>query len=76
MDSTGKRIATTTTSYNVVLNKLQMGDEDLDSLLQRVVELFEKNGEKLDRYPAHQPADAAATIPLQPGMTAAATSGS
>ena len=45
VDSTGKRIATTTTSYNVVLNKLQMGDEDLDSLLQRVVELFEKNGE-------------------------------
>ena len=45
MDSTGKRIATTTTSYNVVLNKLQMGDEDLDSLLQRLVELFEKNGE-------------------------------
>ena len=25
VDSTGKRIATTTTSYNVVLNKLQMG---------------------------------------------------
>ena len=45
VDSTGKRIATTTTSYNVVLNKLQMGDENLDSLLQRVVELFEKNGE-------------------------------
>ena len=45
VDSTGKRIATTTTSYNVMLNKLQMGDEDLDSLLQRLVELFEKNGE-------------------------------
>ena len=45
VDSTGKRIATTTTSYNVVLNKLQMGGEDLDSLLQRLVELFEKNGE-------------------------------
>ena len=45
VDSTGKRIATTTTSYNVVLNKLQMGDEDLDSLLQRLVELFEKSGE-------------------------------
>ena len=40
VDSTGKRIATTTTSYNVVLNKLQMGDEDLDSLLQRLVELL------------------------------------
>ena len=45
VDSTGKRIDTTTTSNNVVLNKLQMGDEDLDSLLQRLVELFEKNGE-------------------------------
>ncbi len=56
VDSTGKRIATTTTSYNVVLNKLQMGDEDLDSLLQRLVELFAEKRRKLDRYPAHQPA--------------------
>ena len=45
VDSRGERIATSVTGYNVVLNKLQMGDEDLDSLLQRVVELFEKNGE-------------------------------
>ena len=45
VDSTGKRIATTTTSYNVVLNKLQMGSQDLDSLLQRLVELFEENGQ-------------------------------
>ncbi len=45
VDSTGKRIATTTTSYNVVLNKLQMGSQDLDSLLQRLVELFEQNGQ-------------------------------
>ena len=27
VDSTGKRIATTSTGYNVVLNKLQMGDQ-------------------------------------------------
>ena len=45
VDSRGERIATSVTGYNVVLNKLQMGDEDLDSLLQRLVELFEKNGE-------------------------------
>ena len=62
VDSTGKRIATTTTSYNVVLNKLQMGDEDLDSLLQRVVELFEKNGESwTDTLLISQP-DAAGTL--------------
>ena len=34
VDSTGKRIATTSTGYNVVLNKLQMGDQDLDTMLQ------------------------------------------
>ena len=45
VDSTGKRIATTTTSYNVVLNKLQMGDQDLDTMLQTLVEMFRKNGE-------------------------------
>ena len=45
VDSTGKRIATTTTSYNVVLNKLQMGNQDLDTMLQTLVEMFRKNGE-------------------------------
>ena len=76
VDSTGKRIATTTTSYNVVLNKLQMGDEDLDSLLQRLVELFEKTA-KAGPIPCSSASRTRrATIPLQPGMTAAATSGS
>ena len=46
VDSTGKRIATTSTGYNVVLNKLQMGDEDLDTMLQQIVELLRKNDEK------------------------------
>ena len=45
-DSTGKRIATTSTGYNVVLNKLQMGDQDLDTMLQQIVELLRKNDEK------------------------------
>ncbi len=45
MDSAGRRIATTSTGYNVVLNKLQMGDEDLDTMLQQIVELLRKNGE-------------------------------
>ena len=46
VDSTGKRIATTSTGYNVVLNKLQMGDQDLDTMLQQIVELLRKNDEK------------------------------
>ena len=46
VDSTGKRIATTSTGYNVVLNKLQMGDQDLDTMLQQIVELLCKNDEK------------------------------
>lgn len=46
MDSAGRRIAASTTSYNVVLSKLLMGDEDLDAMLQRIVELLEAHGEK------------------------------
>ena len=46
VDSTGKRIATTSTGYNVVLNKLQMGDQDLDTMLQQIVGLLRKNDEK------------------------------
>ena len=40
VDSAGRRIAASTTSYNVVLSKLLMGDEDLDTMLQRIVELL------------------------------------
>ena len=46
VDSAGRRIAASTTSYNVVLSKLLMGDEDLDTMLQRIVELLEAHGEK------------------------------
>ena len=45
VDSAGRRIAASTTSYNVVLSKLLMGDEDLDTMLQKVVELLEAHGE-------------------------------
>ena len=45
VDSAGRRIATTTTSYNVVLNKLLMGDRDLDTMLQQIVELLREIGE-------------------------------
>ena len=45
VDSAGRRIAASTTSYNVVLSKLLMGDQDLDTMLQKVVELLEAHGE-------------------------------
>lgn len=45
VDSRGERIATSVTGYNVVLNKLLMGDEDLDGMLQKIVELLHANGE-------------------------------
>ena len=45
VDSRGERIATSVTGYNVVLNKLLMGDEDLDGMLQKIVELLCANGE-------------------------------
>ena len=45
VDSRGERIATSVRGYNVVLNKLLMGDEDLDGMLQKIVELLRANGE-------------------------------
>ena len=45
VDSKGSRIATSITGYNVVLNKLLMGDQDLDAMLQKIVELLRENGE-------------------------------
>ena len=45
VDSKGERIASSTTGYNVVLNKLLMGDEDLETMLQKIVGLLGKNGE-------------------------------
>ena len=45
VDSKGERIASGTTGYNVVLNKLLMGDEDLDTMLQKIVGLLGENGE-------------------------------
>ena len=74
MDSTGKRIATTSTSYNVVLNKLQMGDEDLDTMLQQIVELLRKNDAKMDRTPCSSASRMPpGTIPLRTAPTAPAT---
>ena len=45
VDSKGERIASSTTGYNVVLNKLLMGGEDLDTMLQKIVGLLGENGE-------------------------------
>ena len=40
VDSAGRRIATSTTRYNVVLSRLLMGGRDLDETLQEVVLLL------------------------------------
>ena len=45
VDSKGERIASSTTGYSVVLNKLLMGDKDLDTMLQKIVGLLGENGE-------------------------------
>lgn len=45
VDSKGERIAATTTGYNVVLSKLLMGGEDIDTMLQTVVGILEASGE-------------------------------
>lgn len=73
VDSTGKRIATTSTGYNVVLNKLQMGDQDLDTMLQQIVELCArtmKNGLTPCSSASRMPPG---TIPLRTAPTAPAT---
>lgn len=73
VDSTGKRIATTSTGYNVVLNKLQMGDQDLDTMLQQIVELLRKtmkNGWTPCSSASRMPPE---TIPLRTVPTAPAT---
>lgn len=73
VDSTGKRIATTSTGYNVVLNKLQMGDQDLDTMLQQIVELCArtmKNGWTPCSLASRMPPG---TIPLRTAPTAPAT---
>lgn len=45
VDSEGRRIATSTTSYNVIINKLLLGDNDIDTTLQEVVDILQTNGE-------------------------------
>ena len=45
VDSYGRRIATSTTCYNVILNKLMMGDSDLNETLRQAVLLLQSCGE-------------------------------
>ena len=45
MDSAGRRIATSTTSYNVVLSRLLIGDNDLNETIRSAVEILQANGE-------------------------------
>ena len=54
VDSAGRRIAASTTSYNVVLSKLLMGDEDLDAMLQRIVERSGSPWREVERLAAHR----------------------
>ena len=53
VDSAGRRIAASTTSYNVVLSKLLMGDEDLDAMLQL---MEERDGNSCDPLPGEMEA--------------------
>lgn len=45
VDSYGRRIVTNTTCHNVVLNKLLMGDSDLNETLQETVRILQAAGE-------------------------------
>ena len=67
VDSKGERIASSVTGYNVVLNKLLMGDEDLDALLQKLVGLLGENGESWNDSLLIGQADAAGVAALVPG---------
>ena len=45
VDSAGRRIATSTTSYKVVLSRLLIGDNDLNETIRSAVEILQANGE-------------------------------
>ena len=45
VDSYGRRIASSTTCYNVVINKLLMGDRDLNETVYQAVLLLQQGGE-------------------------------
>src|SRR5699024_7443210 len=45
VDSAGRRIATSTTCYNVELSKLLIGDNDLNETIRKAVEILQANGE-------------------------------
>ncbi len=73
VDSAGRRIAASTTSYNVVLSKLLMGGEDLDAMLQRIVELLEHTARAGTTRCSSASRMPAATIRLRLRRTAPAT---
>ena len=45
VDSAGRRIATSTTCYNVELSRLLIGDNDLNETIHSAVEILQANGE-------------------------------
>ena len=45
VDSAGRRIATSTTCYNVELSRLLIGDNDLNETIRSAVEILQANGE-------------------------------
>lgn len=45
VDCYGRSIATSSTGYSVIINKLMLGDENLNELLQKLVRILQKNGE-------------------------------
>lgn len=56
VDSYGRRIATNTTYHNVVLNKLLMGDQDLNDALEEIIGILQDAGEPWnDSLPVSQP---------------------
>lgn len=58
VDSYGRRIATNTTYHDVVLNKLLMGDNDLNETLVEVVQILQDAGESWNDSLLIGPADA------------------
>ncbi len=45
VDCYGRSIATNSTGYSVIINKLMLGQGDLNELLQKLVNILERNGE-------------------------------
>lgn len=73
VDSAGRRIATSTTCYNVELSRLLIGDNDLNETIRSAVEILQANGESWNDTSGSATPTGRGSMPLPARRTAKAT---